>query len=64
MTKANKMIFNDLAWVPASNSQAEKRIMRIGQKNNCIFYSMVFKGIDALIAKTLEEKKDTISKIV
>lgn len=63
LTKANKMIFNDLAWVPASNKQAEKRILRIGQRNNCIFYSMVFRGIDALIAKTLKAKEETINQI-
>lgn len=40
---ANNIIFNSVSWLPAENQQAEYRILRIGQKNNCHIYYQVFK---------------------
>ncbi len=42
LTRTNYIVFNDLDWVPANNSQARARINRISQKSNkCHYYHIV-----------------------
>jgi SWI/SNF-related matrix-associated actin-dependent regulator 1 of chromatin subfamily A len=64
LTSSNRLIFNDLSWIPGNNAQAEKRIIRIGQKQKCTFYTIEIEGVDALISKSLKEKKETIKKVL
>ena len=64
LTKSNKMIFCDLNWVPGQNAQAEKRIHRVGQKNRCMYYHFILPGIDEMISSSLQEKIETINKVI
>ena len=41
LTKAHHMLFVDLAWTPALNSQAESRCLRIGQKSSVLVTRLV-----------------------
>lgn len=41
MTAAHNMLFVDLSWTPALNSQAEDRCLRIGQKNAVLIRRLV-----------------------
>ena len=62
MTKANRIIFNDLSWCPADNDQATARIYRIGQSKTCFVSTVYCPGIDERINKTLQGKKDTLNE--
>lgn len=62
LTRATKMIFNSLSWVPADNLQAEKRIHRIGTKEKCFIYRMLKTDFDANICKMLTQKEDVIER--
>lgn len=64
LTAANDLIFNDLSWVPADNSQAKKRIHRIGQNNACRIHFISGSVIDRRIITELTTKMETISKIL
>ena len=44
LTVSNKLIFNDIDYVPSSNKQFEDRIYRIGQKKDVDIYYQIFKG--------------------
>jgi SWI/SNF-related matrix-associated actin-dependent regulator of chromatin subfamily A-like protein 1 len=54
LTKSTKLIFNDLSWLFAEHSQAEDRIHRISQTEECHIYYMYCK--DARIDKVMIEK--------
>ena len=41
---SNKLIFNDIDYVPSSNKQMEDRIYRIGQKHDVDIYYQIFRG--------------------
>jgi len=41
---SNKLIFNDLDYVPGNNRQMEDRIYRIGQKRDVDIYYQIFRG--------------------
>lgn len=41
---SNKLIFNDLDYVPGNNRQMEDRIYRIGQKRDVDIYYQIFNG--------------------
>ena len=60
LTAASKLIFNALSWVPADNLQAEKRIHRIGSKNQCFIYRMVKTSFDKKITRLLAAKEAVI----
>jgi len=62
LTKANKMIFNSLSWVPADNLQAEKRIHRIGTSQKCFIYRMLKTHFDTKITNILDKKEDVIER--
>lgn len=64
LTKAHISVFNDLAWVPASNEQAFGRIHRISQDMPCTIFTMVGGKIDSMIAKQLVEKSRTIKEVM
>lgn len=58
LTYGNHVVFNDLDWVPANNSQAEYRVKRLGQKEDKVFYYHLVADhpIDRHIHKLLLQK--------
>lgn len=66
LIKANNLIFNDFDWVPANHFQAEDRIHRIGQQNNCNINYVYVNGaeIDEYMSVILEKKSTYINKII
>lgn len=64
LTAANNLIFNDLSWTPADNAQAKKRIHRIGQQNTCHIHFMAGSNVDRLIITSLQQKMQTIEKVI
>lgn len=64
LTKASNLIFNDLSWIPADNAQAKKRIHRIGQNNACHIHFMAGSNVDRMIITSLQQKMETIEKVL
>jgi len=64
LTASRNIIFNDLSWVSGDNSQAEKRIHRIGAKEKCVIHRMISGKIDKHIVRTLTKKINTLEKIL
>lgn len=65
MQSANKMIINDLFWVPATMLQAEDREWRIGQKRDVeIFYPIYDDTVEVILYNTVEEKMKIITTVV
>ena len=44
LISSHVLIFNSVSWLPADNTQMEFRILRIGQKENCIVYYQKFEN--------------------
>jgi len=65
LTKAQDMLFVERAWRPADLAQAEARIFRRGQKNNCLFTYMDAEGtVDGKMAMLLKQKAGTIAAVI
>ena len=65
LTKGSICIFNSFSWVPGENEQAEDRIYRLGQINNCkIYYQVFLDTISIKMLESLKRKTNNISKIV
>ena len=65
LTSSNHVVFAEIDWVPATMSQAEDRVDRIGQKNNVLIQHLVLEGsVDAMMAKRVVAKQKIIDKIV
>ena len=66
LTKSDIVIFNDFDYIPSSHLQAEQRIHRIGQKNNCfIVYNYASNAeIDGFMIEKLTSKFKMINQIV
>lgn len=64
LTRASHVVFNDLSWTPSDNTQAMKRIHRIGQGLPCFAHYIYATPTDQHIKKTLDVKQQTISKVV
>jgi len=59
LTESSTVVFAELDWVPANISQAESRLLRIGQKNAVNSYHLVVNGtIDAHLAQTIVRKQE------
>ena len=59
LQKANKIIYYSLPLSVENFMQSQKRIHRIGQKNNCFYYILEAKdSIDGKIYKTLQKGED------
>lgn len=55
----------ELEWDPASHSQAEDRVHRIGQTKHCTIYYLVAKGtIEEKLCKILEKKQRIADKAI
>ena len=65
LTRAQDMLFVERAWRPADLQQAEARIFRRGQKNNCCFTYMDAEGtIDQKLALMLKQKAQTLAGVM
>ena len=64
LTRANKLVFNDLSWINTENEQALKRIHRISQDRHCIIYYILSGKVDKMIRKIIKEKDSVIRKSV
>lgn len=58
------MVFNDLPFVPGVLSQAEFRVIRIGQTKTCRFHRILGSVQASKILNILEEKYKTINKLM
>lgn len=64
LTYAHRALFVDLDWTPAGNKQAEDRIMRIGQKNNCEYITLIANhSIDMRLQQLLQIKEVYIKAV-
>lgn len=64
LTRSHHMVFNDMAWVPASNQQVRGRIKRRGQTKTCIFHRMIGGAMDDHIGKILRSKEKTLKEVL
>ncbi len=64
LTAANHVVFNDMAWTPSDNAQAEKRIHRIGQTKPCFAHYIHSTPTDAYIVKTLLAKIESTNAVI
>lgn len=66
LTAASNVIFLECSWVPADNEQAQRRILRIGQKATSVLCRyVVLKGsIDEAVTRTLRRKASIINKVM
>lgn len=59
LQKANKIIYFSLPLSSELFEQSKKRIHRIGQKNNCMYYYLITENsIEEKIHETLKQRKD------
>ena len=65
LTRADKVVFNDLCWTVADMNQAEDRVHRVGQKNTVNIYWIVADNHpwDRYVAKILARKQDLCKKM-
>ncbi|NFE84072.1 ATP-dependent helicase [Clostridium botulinum] len=64
LQKSNIMIYFSLPLSSDLFEQSKKRIHRIGQKNNCIYYHLITAGsIDEKIYQTLLQRKDFTDRL-
>ena len=62
---SNKLIFNDIDYVPSSNKQMEDRIYRIGQKKDVDIYYQIFRGTQyEKIWNTVMKKELSINQVI
>ena len=65
LTRAQDMVFFERAWRPGDLSQAEARIYRKGQKNQCMITYIDAEGtIDGKIAMLLANKIEAASAVI
>ena len=64
LTRASKMIFVDMEWNPALNTQAEDRICRIGQQADSLQYIRLVSNcaLDIHVHNILHKKAEMIQK--
>jgi len=63
LTACSNMILNDMNWVPGVIEQAIGRILRIGQKSNCVIHRIFGSFTDQYISEKLSSKEETIKKV-
>jgi len=62
LVNSKNLIFNDLAWKPTSNDQAERRIYRYGQTERCTIHTVLGSKVDQKIVALLTRKLEDIRK--
>jgi hypothetical protein len=63
LTACSNMILNDMNWVPGVIEQAIGRILRIGQRSNCVIHRIFGSFTDQYISEKLGSKEETIKKV-
>lgn len=59
----NRIVFFDKIWDYALREQAERRIFRTGQTDECIFYDLTGNvGLEKMIDKNIERKADLLQE--
>lgn len=65
LTSANKLVFNNMSFVPGDNQQMEDRICRIGQKKDCDIYYQIFRDTQyQKMWETVLNKGNVINQII
>ena len=65
LISANVCVFNSYDWVPGNNSQAERRIVRIGQQKECFIYYQIFNDtIFDKMFQVVSEKDSNINSVI
>jgi SNF2 family DNA or RNA helicase len=64
LVNTHVMVFNSFPWVSGDLEQAKKRINRIGQEKDCLYYYMIAGEVDERILKVLNSKSKTISEVL
>ena len=64
LTTCCNTVFNDLSWIPATNSQAIGRTLRIGQTRPVIIHRVLGSKQDVNIVKSLRSKEYVIDQAV
>ena len=65
LTASSMCVFAELSWTPGDLTQAEDRLLRIGQKNAVQIQHIVYAGsIDAKMCRAVVQKQNAIDKIM
>jgi len=64
LTKANIIVFNDMAWTPAANHQAIGRILRLNQESDCMVYYVTAGEVDKNISLKNLTKQELINQTI
>lgn len=64
LTKSNNLIFNDLDFVPANNSQALKRVHRISQEKKTTIHYILGGPVDKKICDILIKKEEVLKEVL
>lgn len=64
LTGANKLVFNDVPFVPGDLEQTKKRIHRLSQTRPCQIVYIVGSTVDEKIINMLNNKSRTIEKVL
>lgn len=65
LTAGTVTIFNSFSWIPGDNDQGEDRTYRVGQKNDCNVYYMLFQNsVSEIVMNTLNSKRHMIEQII
>lgn len=64
LVSCNRMLWNDMPYVPSDVAQAEKRIHRIGQTRPCFYYYTILSQVDKKIYQLLLNKIEVLKEIL
>ncbi len=64
LVNTHVMVFNSFPWVGSDIEQAKKRINRIGQDKDCLYYYIIAGAVDERILKVVRSKEKTLSAVL
>lgn len=66
LTAASNVIFLELSWTPTDNEQAQRRILRIGQRADSVLcrYVVLSGSVDEVVTRVLRRKTGMIKSII